>query len=157
MSETAATTETQEPPEGSEETTPKTYDEEYVKKIRGEAAAWRTKLREREAEFETLTSRVSELEEKAGKADSADAILADKDREIARLSVALDKGLPANLAARLVGDNAEELAKDADNLLTLLGEREQEASRNTDLGQGPRGDGKPKVTMNDALRALAGR
>jgi hypothetical protein len=42
------------------------------------------------------------------------------EQKLARLEVAIDKKLPAELAARLVGSTREELAADADALLALV-------------------------------------
>jgi hypothetical protein len=52
-----------------------------------------------------------------------------------RKQVALDKGVPASLVARLQGSTAEELSADADQLLSLL---QAPRSPQPDPSQGPR-------------------
>lgn len=52
--------------------------------------------------------------------DDAATTLAQERSERLRLKVALDKSLPATLAARLQGTTEEEMAADADALLALL-------------------------------------
>lgn len=55
------------------------------------------------------------------KAQEAAAKLTPLQQENARLKVAIEKGLPANLIGRLQGDTPEALAADADALLSLIG------------------------------------
>jgi len=57
-----------------------------------------------------------------------------------RLQVALDKGIPANLAARLQGDDYDTLAADADSLSELLTGTKQTAPK-PDPSQGAKGTG----------------
>ena len=47
--------------------------------------------------------------------------------DLAKTRIALDKGLPAALAGRLTGETDEELAKDADALLALIGNKQSSA------------------------------
>lgn len=49
-------------PDGDSGQEPKTFDEEYVKKLRDEAAGYRTKLRATEEELEALNKRVAKFE-----------------------------------------------------------------------------------------------
>ena len=94
---------------------------EEIAKTRREAAAYRTKAKE----LEPLAAKAKELED-AGKSDTekltgklADVERARTDAEARalRLEVALEKGLTASQAKRLVGGTKEELAADADELL----------------------------------------
>lgn len=57
-----------------------------------------------------------------------------------RLQVALEKGIPANLAARLQGDDYDSIAADADSLAELV-TGTKPATPKPDLSQGPKGDG----------------
>lgn len=59
------------------------------------------------------------------------------DLERIRLSVALEKGLPANLAARLQGTDRESIEADADTLSELVGARPAGQVR-PDPSQGPK-------------------
>jgi hypothetical protein len=100
----------------------KTYDEDYVKELRRESAGYRTQLRNVEQERD---SALAELEEAKGGSKETSTRLTDLEKENARLKVALDKGLPKDLVARLVGNTEEELATDADALLALLGPQQK--------------------------------
>lgn len=107
---------------------PKTFDADYVANLRKEAAKYRT-----EAKANADAARkLAELEQKGMseadklRAERDDAVRRAQDAETASLRavVALDKGLPAKLAARLSGASREELEADADELLALLGQGE---------------------------------
>lgn len=99
----------------------KTFDAEYVKKLRDEAARYRTeakanasaaeKLAKIEDEKKTEQERAAEAQQQATtRADAAEA------RAI-RLEVAFAKGLTPAQAKRLVGGNRDELEADADEIL----------------------------------------
>ena len=62
----------------------------------------------------------TELQKVTGRAETAETRAADAEAELARMRVAIDKGLPADLVDRLRGDTPEELAADADKLLELV-------------------------------------
>lgn len=67
------------------------------------------------------------------------------DLEALRYSVALEKGLPANLAARLNGTDRESIEADADSLAELVGQKSN--TPRPDLSQGPKaqpGTGTPR-------------
>jgi hypothetical protein len=102
--------------ETAEKETPK--DDEQVKKLRRESAGYRTQLRNVETERDNA---LAELERARGGTEETSARVTDLERENARLKVALDKGVPKDLVSRLVGNTEEELAVDAEALLTLLG------------------------------------
>lgn len=72
-----------------------------------------------------------------------------------RLEVALDKGLPKALAARLQGSTREELEADADELLKLVGEQKP-ASPKPDPSQGHGGAGAKPTSMEEAIAAALG-
>ena len=72
-----------------------------------------------------------------------------------RLEVALDKGLPKALAARLQGSTREELEADADELLKLVGEQKP-ASPKPDPSQGHGGAGAKPTSMEAAIAAALG-
>ena len=72
-----------------------------------------------------------------------------------RLEVALDKGLPKALAARLQGSTREELEADADELLKLVGEQKP-ASPKPDPSQGHGGGGAKPTSMEEAIAAALG-
>ncbi len=67
-----------------------------------------------------------------------------------RLEVALEKGLPANLAARLVGDDRESIEADADALSELVGSTKPATPR-VDPSQGT----KPSGSSSDPAQIFA--
>jgi hypothetical protein len=82
-----------------------------LSKANKEAETLRLKLKEYEDRDKTDQQK---LEERAVAAEKA---AGDAATQLARYRVAVEKGLPAELAARLQGDTPEELSKDADSLL----------------------------------------
>lgn len=98
-----------------------TFDAAYVKKLRDEAASYRTKVRE----LEPLARKAQEIEE-AGRSDleklTARAEKAEREHaetvaKALRLEVAFEKGLTPAQAKRLVGASREDLEADADEIL----------------------------------------
>lgn len=93
--------------------------------------------------FETVEAQVTTLTQER---DAAAA-------RALRLEVALDKGLPAALARRLLGDTREEIESDADELLSTMGGRP--ATPDAKAGTG---NGQPaKADLNTLLRMAAGK
>jgi hypothetical protein len=101
------------------------YDEERAKAKISKANSEAANLRKRLKELEPLAKRARELED-AQKSESekltdakttAEREAASAKAEVARLRVAIEKGLTAVQAKRLVGETEEELAADADELL----------------------------------------
>ena len=100
------------------------------------ATDWKAKAREWEKRAKQNMARISELEPKAKQFDTLEAAskseleraqeqanllqreLETTQRQALVASVALDKGLPANLARRLQGDSREDLEADAEELLS---------------------------------------
>ncbi|WP_139344443.1 capsid assembly scaffolding protein Gp46 family protein [Rathayibacter sp. VKM Ac-2630] len=62
---------------------------------------------------------------------------AKSERDALRNAVALEKGLPASLAARLIGSTREEMAADADTLLSVIPQA-QSTNPRPDPSQGPK-------------------
>lgn len=97
------------------------FNLKYVQQLRSEAAKYRREAREAQAkakEFEDAKKTETELAvEKAAVAVTAAELATN---EASRLRVALDKGLTADQAKRLVGDSEEEMSADADSLIELF-------------------------------------
>jgi hypothetical protein len=96
-----------------------------VRKARTEAARYRAERDELKphadkAKAEDDASK-GDVEKAAERATKAEAALAEKTLEVLRLQVALDKGLTAHQAKRLVGSTKEELEDDADELVESFG------------------------------------
>lgn len=113
-----------EPQEGADGER-KTFDAEYVAKLRKEAAAARVEAKANA----DAAKRLAEIDEKS-KTDAekvADRIKAAEERAAAaeakalRLEVATSKGLTPAQAKRLTGSTVEELEADADELLEAFG------------------------------------
>lgn len=83
------------------------------------------------------------------------------ERDALRSAVALAKGLPANLAARLQGDNQAALEADADELLALIPADTTPRLPRPDPSQGSSARGGPAKTPADEfaahIRQLTGR
>ena len=93
---------------------------------------------------------LSELEKAKLAAQEAQDRLAEITRQNLRNSVALAKGVPADLAEFLTGDTEEEISARADALLSRLN---APTTPRPDLSQGPKGDGGP-ATTGDAFAAF---
>lgn len=94
------------------------------------------------------------LQQATERAETAERLAADSAGRVFRFEIAVEKGLTAGLARRLVGSTREELEADADALLADLA-----ADRRRQV---PSFDGGARITtpdldMNTNLRRLAGR
>jgi hypothetical protein len=92
-------------------------------------------LREAQQTLTTQAARITELETGQGSLTSE---VTDLRTENLRLSTAVDHGLGRDLAARLVGSTAEELAADAQSLLALMGAQKGTPAPRPDPSQGSR-------------------
>lgn len=121
-----------------------TFDQDYVKKLRDEAASYRTKLKEIEDRDKSETQKAADEAEAARKrAETAET-------KLLRFEVAAAKGLPPKWAPRLSGSTKEELEKDADELL-------KEVTPTPDFGGGPRGESAGGNDMDSLMRRASGR
>lgn len=129
----------EEPQEGNEGQT--TFDADYVKKLRDEAARYRTEAKanaeasKRLAELEE--SQKSEQQKLMERAEAAERERDEVRTEALRLRIAHEKGLTPKQAARLRGSSEEELTADADALLEEFGPVGPRRPKG-DVGQGPR-------------------
>lgn len=80
---------------------------------------------------------------------------ADAKQEALRLRVALDTGVPAHLADRLVGATREDLEADAKTLLDLIG-KPPRAVPDASAGTGKGKPADPKPDPNQLLRSIVG-
>ena len=119
------------------------------KASRKQIAELQTKLKEYEDANKT------EAEKTADHLAALEKASAESRSRAERLEVALDKGLPKVLAARLQGSTREELEADADELLKLVGEQKQ-ASPKPDPSQGHGGAGAKPTSMEEAIAATLG-
>lgn len=147
-----------------------TFDEERAKakiaKANSEAAGLRKRLKEAEekaGKYDELQNEgKSEAEKLTSERDSAKSEASKAKLDAARFRVALDKGLTASQAKRLVGENEEELTADADELLKDLGSGDAKEGDTKDDGPGGRkptealkGGGNPDAGADDIDPAKA--
>lgn len=118
-----------------------------AKAAKQEADELRRKVKEHEDAQKTEEQRKDE-EAAEAKREAAEA-----NAKLLRFEVAAAKGIPAKHAHRLVGNTKDELEADADELKKSLGEEGQTA----DFGSGARGKGTAELSMDDRIRAAAGR
>jgi hypothetical protein len=122
--------------------------ERALRKANKEAETLRLKLKEFEDRDKTEAQKLAE------RAAAAEKQAAEAQAELMRYRVAADKKLPAELAARLRGSTPEEMAADADELLSLLAAQRQRQTPSYDGGV--RQTSRP-TSMNDLIRQQAGR
>lgn len=132
-----------------------------------EATDWKAEARKWEArakENSLAAARLAEIEEAsksesqrlADRAEKAERESQERAVESDRYAVALEKGLTASQAKRLVGSSREEFLADADQLLADLG---RQPSPRSDPSQGPKaraGEQSPAEQFADIIRARRG-
>lgn len=141
---------------------PKTFDAEYVGKLRGEAAKYRTQAKDlaekAKAYDEYVESQKSEQEKITDELQRAQTEKAQAQQELLRMKVAASKNLPTSLVERLRGETVEELEQDADSLLSELKSQyvEKSAPTPTQTGAGVVGDSQ-EATVDTFLEILRNR
>lgn len=94
-------------------------------------------LRPKAQQFDALeAASKTDLERAQAQADALQQELATTQRQALIASVALDKGLPANLARRLQGESREDLEADADELMSQFGTTSTTRAPAPDRSQG---------------------
>ena len=115
---------------------PKTFDADYVQKLRQEAAKYRTEAKANA----DAAQRLAAAEKKAQ----------DAELKALRSDIAQAKGVPAGL---LTGSTEEELTASADALLAFRGEAVKPPAAPSSAGQGnvgkPLGNGATQLTRGD--------
>lgn len=99
------------------------------------------------ADYAQIKADLAALKQTSGQKDSTIAQL-QKDlqgarTDLAKTRIAMEKGLPAELAARLTGETEDELRKDADTLVALFSDK--------------KGGAEPSRSHEPARRATAGK
>jgi hypothetical protein len=116
-----------------------------VSKARTEAKGLRDRLKQAEPQLTRLASleaaQQTEAERQTAALNEATTRAEKAERDALRSSVALRKGLPANLAARLQGDDEASLEADADELLSLV----------------PKNDGVTRIPRPDSSQGSSAR
>lgn len=107
---------TAEAPEAAEEQ--KVFDEGYVKKLRSEAARYRTEAAEAKAKAQEYEdAQKSELEKAQDRLTQTETAKAEAEAKLLRYEVAAEKNVPGHLLDLLVGGSKEELEQKADLIL----------------------------------------
>jgi hypothetical protein len=105
-----------EAPEAAEEQ--KVFDEGYVKKLRSEAARYRTEAAEAKAKAQEYEdAQKSELERAQDKLTQIETAKAEAEARLLRYEVAREKNIQGNLMDLLTGASKEELEAQADLIL----------------------------------------
>ena len=94
---------------------------------------------------------LSEVERAQRVAAEAQERLSSYERTVMRQKVALEKGVPAALVGRLMGDTEDEITEDADALLALIN---APTSPKPDPSQGARGGTSPGTPQQDFAQFL---
>ena len=91
-----------------------------------------------QGQIQTLTGQVTSL---TGERDTLQGKVKGYETSALRQRIALEKGIPAEMADRLSGETEEDIRKDADTMAGLI---------NTIKGAPPLFDGEKKVSSTDA-------
>ncbi len=98
-------------------------------------------------------SQKTEAQRLAERAEAAEKQAQQAQRELSRLRVISESGLPTNLHKFVVGDDEDELRANARELLAQFSAEK----RTVDVGLGPRNPAAQPADMNDLVRRLAAR
>lgn len=127
---------------------PKTFDADYVEKLRRENAHYRKLAKTHQDKATRLDeleqSQKTELQKLTEDRDNYKRRGDEAELAMARYEVALEKGLTRTQAKRLVGSTREELAADADELLVdLVAAKQKQPKPNAAQGsaEAPTGSG----------------
>ena len=130
----------------------KQFDEAYVKKLRAEAAKYRTEAQEAKAKAQEYEdAQKSELEKAQDKLAKTEEAKAEAEARLLRYEVATAKGVPSQLMPLLTGTSQEDLESQAD--LILENAKPAEAPQATFEG-GPRETAPEPVEPGQAHNSL---
>jgi hypothetical protein len=135
---------------------PQTFDAEYVKKLRDEAAGYRKRAQEAEAKWqEHEDANASEVEKLTKQREREQKRADEAQAKLLRFEVAAEKKVPAELTPLLTGSTKEELESQATLLLDNLN-----AARKPDFDGGAREPApeavSPEQAHNRDILALLG-
>lgn len=133
---------------------PRSYDENYVRKLRREAAAHRTRVGELETRVQQFEdAQKTEAERTAERMQEAERRAAEAEMRLMRFDVAAAKGLDAKFADLLTGSDREQMEANADRLLELAAVKATPpAATAADFDGGARKDAVP-ADMDQFIRA----
>lgn len=155
---------TADTPEDSASQDGTTQDDRTAADWQAIARKWERQANKDRADLVTLKKQVQglltpeQVADKTAAAAQAEQQATQAQHEALRLRVALEKGLPADLADRLVGEDRAALEADAATLLTLVGKPPPGRASDAAAGSGrPKPNPPVKPDPNALLRTLAGR
>lgn len=126
---------------------------------KSEARKWEARAKENaekaKAHDAYVESQQTEQQKLETRATTAEQRATEIEARLLRYEVAAEKGIPLTAAARLQGATKEELEADADNLLSLIGERDKPRTPKPDPTQG-RGNNPSLSTAQQFAAALDG-
>lgn len=157
MSDDTSTTETpnaEQPQEGAEQqqAETKTFDADYVKKLRDEAAKYRTEAKanaeaaRKLAEIEEANQ--SEAEKQAKRLAEAEERAKALEVKAFRAEVASETGVPADLLAGPEEATAEAIKAYADRVIAFMEQQGKPRAPRPDANQGRSGAAGPKTTAD---------
>lgn len=131
--------------------TPINTQEEFNSRIKERLDEARSAVRQQYADYDSIKKDLETARSDGKKKDQTIADLQDQLKgsraELAKTRIALEKGLPVEMSARLTGETEEEIRKDAETLAALFKKPKDPAPlRDPEPGNGNRKD--------DAMRAL---
>ena len=163
VAESGAAEETAAPTEAPVETEEgKTFDAEYVKSLRQEAAKYRTQAKDLAEKAKAYDEHVESQKSETQKvSDALEATTHERNSlktELLRHQVAASKNLPSALVERLRGENLEDMEADADALLAGLKDQfiAKQKPSSDQTGAGVVGQN-PEPTAEDFLNVLKSR
>lgn len=149
-----------EPDKGQEpqgDKKPETFDAEYVKSLRSEAAKYRTEAQEAKAKAQEYEdAQKSELEKAQGKLSKVEQAKAEAEAKLLRYEVAQEKEVPAKLVPLLTGSTKEELESQAALILENVKAGESTPDFNGGAREPAPDPKKPEDAHNDSVLALMG-
>jgi hypothetical protein len=146
-------------PAGDEEPNPQTAALEAAK---AEAGKWKRYKRNQEGELKKLREQIKQLVDPAEVATVEQQLtdttgsLHQAQTEAMKYRVALEIGLPMDLAVRLQGDSQEEMLQDAENLKKLM-KPEQAGATKAAAASGPQKESAKPQDLNALMRQAVAR
>lgn len=127
--------------------------EEFDSRIKERLEQARNGVRQQFADYETIKNDLAALKEESGKKDATISDLTNQLKgsrtELAKTKIALEKGLPVEMGARLTGETEEEIRKDAEALSALFKKQKTPAPlKESDPGNGDNKDAAMRELLN---------
>jgi hypothetical protein len=140
-----------------QEDAPKTFDADYVKTLRSEAAGWRVKAQQNAEKLEEYEeAQKSEIEKAQSKAEKEAARAAEAQAKLTRYEVAQEKNVPAELIPLLSGSDRETLEGQADLIVKHASNEPTPAPEFDGGAREPAEDSDPAAAHDQSVLGLLG-